>query len=100
MSKHTPGPWKQKNWRIYVEQGESVRVICDTATNQRGRENPETRANARLIAASPDLLGALRALLSPRTYDAGMDCYVIQAKSEEAAKAVELLAKIGGEDES
>ena len=72
---------------------------------QLGREHQKSwfqlinHPDARLIEASPELLDALRALLSPRTYDEDMDCYVIQAKSDEAKAALELLDKIGGNDE-
>ena len=61
--KHTPGPWKHED-RTYVyalnEQG-SNRFYVDV---QRGRANGELTqlaellANARLIAAAPDLLEA------------------------------------------
>ena len=61
---HTPGPWKHED-RTYVyalnEQG-SNRFYVDV---QRGRANGELTqlaellANARLIAAAPDLLAAL-----------------------------------------
>lgn len=54
MSEHTPGPWRrsagipQRIWGFYLEapSGESV--------------NQTAEANARLIAAAPDLLEALR----------------------------------------
>lgn len=42
------------------------------------------------------LIRALRALLSPRTYDEDLDGWVIQAKSDEAKAALKLLNKIGG----
>jgi hypothetical protein len=57
MSEHTPGPWKT-NGDPYVSTADGKRSIafCDT------RHGYEDRANARLIAATPDLLNALMAL--------------------------------------
>jgi len=60
MSKHTLGPWKitkgASNELIEQQDGP---LICFAASN-----NPDTRANARLIAAAPDLLEALLAITS------------------------------------
>lgn len=51
--KHTPGPWAildlEKIKRIYVAGGN---IICDV-------RGDEQQANARLIAAAPDLFEAL-----------------------------------------
>ena len=64
-NKHTPGPWKicpnTKPDRpdIVADCG----LICSLEYGQREQEG---EANARLIAAAPDLLGALR-------YIAGLD---------------------------
>lgn len=53
--KHTPGPWETKEdgygyWGIYDRSGE-----CIAETTER-----EDEANARLIAAAPELLRLLR----------------------------------------
>jgi hypothetical protein len=68
MIGHTPGPW-----RIWSEKDSggrlSVLEVCET--QDRGRHShfasvakhwPEAEANARLIAAAPDLLAALKDL--------------------------------------
>lgn len=66
-SKHTPGPWRTSNSYGHVFTGD-YKVICKMADN-----NPllnwavegssiENSANARLIAAAPELLSALKAL--------------------------------------
>lgn len=57
MSNHTPGPWEAKNWRVCWRHGGNIGVICDTAHNQQQRTD-ENKANARLIAAAPELLDA------------------------------------------
>lgn len=71
MSNHTPGPWIVKSHSfgcdeiIYdgaVTKGDSHgdRIICIMPTPHLFGEN---LANARLIAAAPDLLDALKALV-------------------------------------
>lgn len=58
---HTPGPWHVgvKTYHagrdVYGPKGESVAITDDVMTNI-----DEAKANARLIAAAPDLLGELR----------------------------------------
>jgi hypothetical protein len=64
MSEHTPGPWHtgkemergldlRKN--IYNSKGEFIAAVVSSAGLRSEHEN---RANARLIAAAPDLLAA------------------------------------------
>ena len=51
MTKHTPGPWRTSGTQsFYVFAGDEVVT------------NGSTQANARLIAAAPDLLAALESL--------------------------------------
>jgi hypothetical protein len=50
MSEHTPGPWEIRG--DVIEAGGEI--VCDPFDN---------RANARLIAAAPDLLEALKAIM-------------------------------------
>jgi len=67
MSKHTLGPWEIDEQ--YVQQAGKADVgICDVLNMDEGGSKgwyrgPVTEANARLIAAAPDLLEALTALL-------------------------------------
>ena len=57
-TKHTPGPWKHDAPRDYILAVDGS-LICKIATG----ENPaEEDANARLIAAAPNLLAELRLL--------------------------------------
>jgi hypothetical protein len=64
MAAHTPGPWEASRWRVCygVLPGQRIGVICDVATNKESR-TPESEANARLIAAAPDLLAACKAAI-------------------------------------
>lgn len=74
MSKHTPGPWRVygDDTNIFVGQTDSdnenacdgIRQVCEV--KQGDSEIPdydEAAANAQLIAAAPDLLEALEAIL-------------------------------------
>ncbi|MEY4720032.1 MAG: hypothetical protein RL563_2650 [Pseudomonadota bacterium] len=70
MSKHTPGPWLVWNYdndprHVYVgPQAGGLCVAGVVACNPHGIYTAETEvqgmANARLIAAAPELLNALR----------------------------------------
>jgi hypothetical protein len=67
QSKHTPGPWRyQESSDAYthiVRAGENY-FICQLPQDTSGK----AEANARLIAAAPDLLAALQAF-----FDSGKD---------------------------
>jgi hypothetical protein len=63
MSKHTPGPWNigtKNGARVWSENGETL--IADADASESLRKEIK-KANARLIAAAPDLLEALTKLL-------------------------------------
>jgi hypothetical protein len=52
---HTPGPWKEKRkLAIYSADDEPICAVFPAETEER------SKADARLIAAAPDLLEALR----------------------------------------
>jgi hypothetical protein len=67
MSKHTPGPWEvvpedraESRWIIGDEEGGSI-ASCEPAGPW--ITSAQADANARLIAAAPDLLAVLRDML-------------------------------------
>lgn len=65
---HTPGPWfpvwNGHYWDICTEDREYAQSIGTTsANNVLGIDKAQDRANARLIAAAPELLEALRLIL-------------------------------------
>jgi hypothetical protein len=70
--KHTPGPWWHDVERsmggapiIAAKRGDRPRVReVAKVLFDNGSDDPEVRANARLIAAAPDLLEALTELLA------------------------------------
>jgi hypothetical protein len=65
-TKHTPGPWHVQpiGSERYVE-AQGPKMICDMQRNEASNpiELAEIDANAKLIAATPDLLEALQAML-------------------------------------
>ena len=67
MSKHTPGPWFAVGAWVEIQYDE-IADICTTNPGDFGqaflrRDYDESCANARLIAAAPDLLEALEGLI-------------------------------------
>lgn len=103
-SKHTPGPWSVKN--DYDERhivianidGESFPdgttsytydFVCDTyGGDYESKSRAVANANARLIAAAPELLDALRNLVAVQPN--------LMANSAEIADARAAIAKAGG----
>ena len=71
MSKHTPGPWRigtpppNGEQTIGTQHGLMVAVVTT------GSGVP-TKANARLIAAAPELLEALQEIVNAADGDAGL----------------------------
>ena len=64
--KHTKGPWLWKQSRgnnIYEHKVYSQKKIFETVANLDGEIRERTIANAKLIAAAPDLLEALNGLI-------------------------------------
>lgn len=61
MSKHTPGPWRFSN---HPHDGNYMRIHCSSDPNEGDNLRGYCgEANARLIAAAPELLEALTKLL-------------------------------------
>lgn len=59
-AKHTPGPWREDGLPI-----DDYRTIIDEQGNELCEVTPHNgEANARLIAAAPDMLAALRECLA------------------------------------
>ena len=96
MSKHTPGPWKAKKWvgtdpyddpdRPFVEVGN----VHWSPKNWKPAAAIKQTANARLIAAAPELLEALENLLKVHEGEGGT-----QHNAADIARAA--IAKAKGE---
>jgi len=72
MGTHTPGPWELGEdgvWlgSVYSEDGLRIALVYGEWDIDEPRPREEGEANARLIAAAPELLKALELLLHDRT---------------------------------
>jgi hypothetical protein len=76
--KHTPGPWETGSLMTRVEVlpdgWNAPMCIADCGTKNAPKSETERVANAKLIAASPDLLAAL--VLCVQDYEATVENYV------------------------
>ena len=87
---HTPGPWIVHSYTVTVgsfNKGKDVgpigRAVCTViGAFEQSSIGDEAQANATLIAAAPDLLAALEAML-----DDGDVCEVMGAEWEASARA-------------
>lgn len=62
MSSHTPGPWNVNRKRIGTIEHTDPSGLVDTVAFTSGDTSGSPSANARLIAAAPDLLEACEAV--------------------------------------
>lgn len=90
MRKHTDGPWQVNP---LGEEFESGSIFADTLANGARRLiatvsiGPESPANAKLIAASPELLASCKALLERYRI-------MVAADGPEALEAARVIAKV------
>jgi hypothetical protein len=66
MSKHTPGPWTSGhhgNVALWVGPSHLAHPVALVPWDSHAEARDEARDNARLIAAAPDLLEALKEIL-------------------------------------
>lgn len=66
QSKHTPGPWKQEYEGGSISQSSNIHKII--VYDEGKFDNEEGQANARLIAAAPELLEACKTVLKGTEY--------------------------------
>lgn len=92
MSEATPGPWVIKRYpktiQILTENGDYI------AENV--RHHPNQDADARLIAAAPDLLAACEAICNLGKAPIGPDSFRLHLR-DAIAQAVAAVAKVRGE---
>jgi hypothetical protein len=92
MSAHTPGPWLVRpaevtsGWGLCVGNGKHI------VAQLKGPAGAEKVANARLIAAAPEMLEALQGMLVEKPID---EILVYAKAAKEKARAV--IAKATGE---
>ena len=73
-TKHTPGPWKAKTVKalgIYANNDQQIAVVHNEMPRGGRRQDDYNieEANARLIAAAPDLLEAAKVLISSLVWE-------------------------------
>jgi hypothetical protein len=106
--KHTPGPWSlDPRSPGDVETPAGVQIAFGLAASQVGEEwhikgpcppDDEAEANARLIAASPDLLEALRGLLEAYLVHEGHSYCDLGTDDDAVSRARTAIAKATGSD--
>lgn len=103
-TKHTPGPWKVCGLRADSEAWRDGNIISDVTYDTIALCNKtastvmldgQLEANARLIAAAPELLEALKALLAYDEQDAGCIPSHAHLDAQEDARAA--IVKATGE---
>lgn len=96
MSKHTPGPWQVFRGHNLIDICREDWTICRMSDIEQyrkvdGRKDSSVLADARLIAAAPELLSMLEEWLQCGTIDPRDD--------ERAKRSFALIAKITGSKE-
>lgn len=101
MSKHTPRPWDNKQVDIWGADRVGLRLGFLNTSNEQSRK--EGLANARLIAAAPELLDALTRMLKQfpadsDLYAAGWDSSAINEACDAYDAARAAVRKATGEE--
>lgn len=89
---HTKGPWEVGNWggdNGYVVRGDGEQIVCEA-----NRALDESKTNARLISAAPELLEACKMALEDLT--GPVTSQGIKIRFETLDKLREALAKAEG----
>ena len=83
---HTPGPWDYDSFALREEIMSENNPLIATVCSVHCKKPEEMRANARLIAAAPELLEALVELADQYQYNNGFD-EIYEAAMKVIAKA-------------
>lgn len=96
-SKHTPGPWRifetDHGSKIIGIGSEDGAGVADAGFGLWGGDSDEARANARLVAAAPELLEALKYLVM---HCKGLDRFEGNPINEAIRAGREAIAKAEG----
>lgn len=68
MSKHTPGPWAEDKFALSVEIRSLGNPLIAVVQSRHCESPEEMAANAKLIAAAPMLLDALKHIMKMQTF--------------------------------
>ncbi len=91
---HTPSPWKTRranpigNITITASNGCEVAFATTEAWGYGGPPLNETKANARLIAAAPELLASLQAIIDREDAESIFSIPVLRQAQASIAKAI------------
>lgn len=109
--KHTPGPWKfrqplhdkmrglpVRTLEVLAEQNGIYKPYVADVRSLDAEGNDNTEANARLIAAAPDMLDALEAILGEALLDADDGELALIACEAIRSNARAAIAKAKGEE--
>ena len=103
MTEHTPGPWTVGRFRFrkrgrdcsrVAVQGPDSHYIVDGVYQTSQSHNDEAEDNARLIAAAPDLLAALKAFVNRADFGLGSLSGASQSFLPQLAHARTAIAKV------
>lgn len=101
MTKHTPGPWEVLQKIVIGGEIPYTPVYATTLIakvySTKFKDYEQSFANARLIAAAPDLLEALK--YSCKTNKSNLSCGTDQTKCDKCKIGMSI-AKAGGRNES
>lgn len=114
-AKHTPGPWNVSPYGVGFEidaaNGQSIAQAQQIAQTKKPEDHNERKANARLIAAAPELLEALQVAVEAMEQDwhqidgewgpimeefGDLEGAILAGKAPEIAKARAAIAKATG----
>lgn len=100
MSQHTPGPWRVGPYPGHVESMDG-RLVAGCMGRQSAKDSDDTNAvneaNARLIAAAPELLEALEDVMERFGTQLRLQGYGREFKEEMLDKARAAIAQAKGE---
>lgn len=85
MSEHTPGPW-QANCFMVTQAGKQRLEICHTGIVGRNKPGKQAEADAKLIAAAPDLLEFAKQVLD---YATDTECFYLMSLAQSVVDKVE-----------
>ena len=89
----TPGPWVAMGKAVYTESDNPTREILWGGHNTRSASDEEKKANARLIAAAPEMYEVLREVLIEYEAEAKAEGWDLPTTGEMIR---EVLAKVEG----